>query len=635
MSILSPPGIRKSRIDIRDFGAVLDGVTDDSAAWNRAVTYANAQAAAGKRVPIYIPPGVTRIVTAPPMFLGAGALIGDGTHKSFIYVDPALSGAVFSWSEAWLSGSYPQAGNTLGISTEAAGPWVEGLTVFGDRSSTHEQNAFVMYDRVDCVMFREVEVFYMPGRAFWSGVTSAKSQSYMRESQFHNFRIYSSGNSATGAPCVELNSVGGVGTDATNEVEIRGLSIFAAYDKAVWIHNSGNGTVRLIRFFGLRIEGASAGVTGNDGLVIGDPASANAVRDISVTGFDGEMSYSGFAAVRITASSGATAPFNIYLQGSISTGSGDGISVDAGRLITIDLVGLSVSGTGIIVGPSTLVTGPVNIAARGNEGYWSYNIDATSLKWVQYPLYRTGNPQLASQATSGGGVVANFHDASAAGGSAVGTGAVDLQTIRTANTQTANAQFSTIAGGRLNQIGSSASGGMIPGGSGNVVNGIYSLAHGNSAADHGRTGTRVMADGTFSGAGEAQIVEQVMRGSVATAATFRLTADAAAAGSANVFNLVDNYGVTFTLRVHVHDQTAAGDYSWVVPNAMLTRDTGAASTLLTLGTPAIASRGTLTTVTVSATADTTNGGLNITVTPPAANTHTLHAVASLTGVEVH
>jgi hypothetical protein len=66
------------RINVKDYGALLDGSTDDSAAWNAAITRANTLSAAGVRVCIYMPAGISRIVTAPPQFSGAGCLLGDG-----------------------------------------------------------------------------------------------------------------------------------------------------------------------------------------------------------------------------------------------------------------------------------------------------------------------------------------------------------------------------------------------------------------------------------------------------------------------------------------------------------------------------------------------------------------------------
>ena len=626
------------RINVKDYGATLDGSTDDSAAWNAAVTRANTLSAAGTRVCIYMPAGISRIVTAPPQFSGAGCLLGDGPHKSFVLIDPALSGAVFAWGEAWSTGSYSHTGNTIDFTTETAGPYIQGFTFVGNRTAAAEQNVLVFYDRADYVLVRDVEFYYVPGRAIWSGVTQIKSQSYMRESEFWNIRAFMCGNATTSAPAIEFNSVGGSGTDATNEVNLHDVNIFASYNKGLWIHNAGSGTVRLIRINGLRIEGASGWTSpGGDSLVIGDPTTTGLVRDITVTGFDGEMGYPSYATVRIQAGASSVAPFNINIDGEIGSGRGDGVVIGAGSRIRLRLFGNSVSGTQLTVGPSTLVTGPIDIDANGNEAYWTYSIDSTSLQYVSAAVRRTGNPALASaNGTSAGGVVANVHDGSTAGGNPIGPNAVDLQQIRTANTQVPQAQYSAILGGRLNTVGASGTGSVVVGGSGHVLNAPYSRAAGNSAGDHARTVFDVYAGGQFSGAGDAQAFRTVMRGSVATAAAFRLTADNNAAGSTNCLNMLDNYGATFRIALHVRDGTTAGnEYSWVMPNAMLTRGSGAASTTLTLGTPLTLSQGsTLSGITVAATADTTNGCLQLQITPPGGNTHTIHAVAEISGVEV-
>jgi hypothetical protein len=166
--------------------------------------------------------------------------------------------------------------------------------------------------------------------------------------------------------------------------------------------------------------------------------------------------------------------------------------------------------------------------------------------------------------------------------------------------------------------------------------GSYSAASGGrQGIDYGRYGVLVYSDGIIAGQGDAQMTSTVFRGSGATAAAFRMTADGGGAGNFNCMNLIDNRAHGFSVRLHARDFTTAGtDYDWFLPQAMLSRDAGAASTVLTLGTPTVLSRGTVTGVAVTASADTTNGCLNLSFTPPTGNAHTWHAVARIEAIEV-
>ncbi len=137
--------------------------------------------------------------------------------------------------------------------------------------------------------------------------------------------------------------------------------------------------------------------------------------------------------------------------------------------------------------------------------------------------------------------------------------------------------------------------------------------------------------------GTAQACTKVLRATGATASAIRLTADGAAAGAANVVNLPSTAVGSYSLRITLTGldlTTPANTYSWSVPVAILSK-TGAAqsTTALALGTPVTLATNSWA-PTVSAVADTTNGGLNLSFTPPSGNTDTIHVVARVESVEV-
>ena len=262
------------RVNLLDYGpsgAQVDrsGNADASKALANAINTANAIMAKGQPACIYVPPGVYRIVSSPPSFARGGCIVGDGSSQSIINIDPEFQGDLFSWSEAWV------------VTTPA--PTIRGLTIRGSKSATHLQNAFVFYDRNDQVFMDDVDVLDLHGRALYSGVTKNAPQAYMRESHFRSLRFFNDG--AVGVPVIEFNSQGVGQGDATNEIQMSQVDIFGARGPSLVIRNNGDGSVRNITIFGLRIEGREDGTTAGDLMTIGDPKMSGNVSNITIFGF--------------------------------------------------------------------------------------------------------------------------------------------------------------------------------------------------------------------------------------------------------------------------------------------------------------------------------------------------------------
>jgi hypothetical protein len=346
------------------------GGEDASSALHAVVTAANEAMAKGEKACIYIPAGVYRINSAPPIFFRAGCIIGDGSSQSILKIDPEFSGDLFSWSEAW--------------EPTTPGPSAHGIGIIGSSETKNIQNAFVFYDRNDRVFFDDIEVNHVHGRALYAGTTKNAPQAYIRESHFRSLRFFRDG--APGVPVVEFSSIGNGDTDATNEISVSQLDIYGAADSGLVIRNQGNGKVRDLTFESLRIEGLESGDGKADLLDIGDLTSAGNVNNIRLTDVELIDPQRGTCAMRITAPPGMPVPYQITFQGLIGGGApyGDGLCIDAGRTSTFRFSGVHTLGKNIVIGPHV---GQIVLDGGGLELTWSFNIHPTSVDGVSRPIF--------------------------------------------------------------------------------------------------------------------------------------------------------------------------------------------------------------------------------------------------------
>ncbi len=485
---------------------------------------------------------------------------------------------------------------------------------------------------------------------------------YVRESKFTGLLFWQCGNA--NVPAVEINSIGPAGEDATNELSFYGLDVIGPTGQGLVIHNANASVpVRLIRFFGLRAEGG--GANAGDLVTIGDPTLTGNVNNIQIYGFESNNAATGYTALRFTAPSVAAQPYNILVEGTIPTSSGDGVHVDAGRQIRLRLSDVQAPlGKAITVGPSPLVGPNIEISGDGAETTWSYSVDPTSAQNVRTPGYPLlGNPATGiSRAITAGPPP----DGTSVGGSLRGTQAVDFQTSRIGSYQAATGPYSAILSGINNSAQSTATvqvggqgntnagyfgfggggqantitgfGGVLIGGTFNAESGAFSVVlGGNYATDRGRFGTVAYASGNFpsGAAGDAQLTANVLRASIASGGSGQLTADGAAAGSANVMNLTSGMAGTYHGYVTVRDTVTGAMYSFFIEFGAR-RPNSAASTAVTWQN--IVAKGgdsALANVTLSLRADTVNGGITLTAnnaTSPSGNP--LHLSFAPTGAEV-
>lgn len=177
-------------------------------------------------------------------------------------------------------------------------------------------------------------------------------------------------------------------------------------------------------------------------------------------------------------------------------------------------------------------------------------------------------------------------------------------------------------------------------GNNNLSGGNYAYAQGNSTDSRNNVGVQAFSgNGTIGiGArGRAQIETYVFTNTTSGSAAVQLTTDGAAAGSANIGNLGSAQASLFTAFCIVTDTVTSKSLTYTagVPlTSLIQRPTNAASTAVTLSVSGVVGGATTGTPPVlqaapTFTADTTNGGLNISYTPPVANTDLFYAVCQI------
>jgi hypothetical protein len=221
-------------------------------------------------------------------------------------------------------------------------------------------------------------------------------------------------------------------------------------------------------------------------------------------------------------------------------------------------------------------------------------------------------------------------DWSFVGGGSQNTASGSFSSVLGGGNCSATGSFAVNLGGAGNA--SSGFGSTNLGGNGNIANGTYSVAGGFSSANRS-IGSFAFASGSASRNGDAQAVLFVLRNATTDATPTVLTIGAGAAGTTNQVILPNNAAYHFRGSVIANVTGAANGAAWSFEGAIM-RGANAASTVL-IGAPVvnrIAASAGATAWTIAVTADTTNGGLAVTVTGAASTT--IRWVAKLETTEV-
>lgn len=249
------------------------------------------------------------------------------------------------------------------------------------------------------------------------------------------------------------------------------------------------------------------------------------------------------------------------------------------------------------------------------------------------PTFEYGSNGYFSQTNKGYPVV--FNQSCVIANSATGTSSGTSACVFGGESNTASGEASVTLGGTgLASTGFAAT--TI--GQNNTSTGVDSFVHGARGTDRGKFAADCLGGGQFVTQGDSQTCTEILQGTGATGSAIRLTSDGLTAGTINCMNLPNNTVFELKMEIVAFDHTTITNFaSWNDISGLLTRGANAASTavaLVSAAPPVSFSGGTLTGNAMSITADTINGCLNISWTPPTSNTDTWNVVARVQTVEV-
>lgn len=625
-------------VSMGQIGGIVTYGTDDSSAIADAVTFATTMATSTTPAVVYIPSGnyTVKAQTIPIISGVRVQIIGDGPYQSNIKIDPMYVGDVFSFQDSWLAG--PQEGfnfngPTVALTQDAVGSGIRDLGFTGDRTSTVQQNAIMFYDKTDFTLIQNVVGQYVNGYFIGAGILKDSTKAYIRESWFVNLRCFSCGRSSV--PNIEIRADGGGAGDIRYDI----IDIYAPYGPGFVIRATNSGGVSQVFGTALRVEGLEgnpAGIIG-DLIQIGDPVMVGTVSQITLLETQMVDPYAGYSDLHLVSTDIDHQPVGVFVSGSYGGGVpyGKAVTIDNGRLVTLNVQGgLFSLDTMFNVGPLANTSGQITVYADGTEATtWTYNIDSSIQNQVRFMTPgRYGTPSTVN-GTGTPWFALNTHDGSDTFGVAAGQGAVDLQTVRSAKTQVASGASSIVSGAFNTASGAQTT---ALGGSTNTASGTNGvIIGGQQAIDRGRWSNVCHASGRFASNGDAQRCVTELRCTSSTTADCTLTGDGAAAGSNNCINVPAGGAFSLSISLSAIDHNApSNNLSWVLPNGLLVRPTTAATTVWTAGTPVTASNGTGSAVVIASAADTTNGCLSLTLTPPGGNVDKWNSVARVETIEI-
>ena len=317
-----------------------------------------------------------------------------------------------------------------------------------------------------------------------------------------------------------------------------------------------------------------------------------------------------------------------------TSGRSDGSAAKTGAAEAVASGGYSVLSGGygntVNMGYATVGGGYGNLAGNSTAGGGATG-SYTTVAGGQNNQARNGDG-----ATVGGGS-GNYAQgfASTVGGGAFNTinSGIQWATISGGNNNIASGYYATVAGGKANS-GLAADYTTVSGGFTNTASATVSTVPGGRDALASTYGKLAYASGKSSVQGDAQFGLSVLRGATTLAGTARLTADGAAAGATNIANLPTNSAFLLNVNLAATDTASPHTVGLVAVYSVLIRQGAAAANTVVVDQTqhTLLADATILDTVIAISADTTNGGLNLTVTGSA--TTNLRWVATVQSAEV-
>lgn len=373
---------------LKDFGAMMDGVTDDDAAIAAWITYGNAN-----QVKLVAPAGFcvysgNYTITSALAFEGAGA-------RETIFVPTATQTGWFLSVDECSRKSNEVGGEkavlddgTIDLDLVNSNVILRGFSNVGDRDNVANQHGIRTLNRVDQMLMEDYNALALTGTGLSIGdeFTGGSDLALCRESVFRDVIIRQCG-SVTEPPFI-ISSGADVG-DATNNLYFYNFRIVYPYSAAVIQNKSPTFSLRRIRFFGIMIHGSGGfNQYGNIAQVADDVMRIEGrVRDIKMIGMNGNGSTESaavkYGVIRFAEVSGVS-PSYITIDGDTQSCDGHGYICDKIGVShfngTVDPS--SIAGNEVEFNANCVAAATVSYNVTGPQGGRSIAIDSTVERFI-------------------------------------------------------------------------------------------------------------------------------------------------------------------------------------------------------------------------------------------------------------
>lgn len=456
-----------------------------------------------------------------------------------------------------------------------------------------------------------------------------------------NMRLNLTGTATSGynliVPAIEKPYIVNNGSDGTITVKnATGSGVAVPSGKTMWVYNDGTNVTSPVSYLSTLALGAALGVSsgGTGAATLTGYVKGNGTSAMTASATVPTSDLTGTVAV----ANGGTALSSTPTNGQLLIGNGTNYTlatITAGSGITVT----NGSGTITIAASSTGLT-------NWTEGVNTSSPNATVPVVFFNATNAATNVDAAIVPKGTGAFSLAVADGTTTGGNKRGTNAVDLQTSRGSAAQvasgdasfavgssaTASGQYATVAGGN----GNTASGqyATVAGGRSNSADGVVSIVLGGAyGTTRGAIGLAHGSNPIANTLGLCQFRRFVLGRQTTDATATVLTANVSGGSATNQVNLPNNSAFFFRGSVIANVTGGGNTKGWTI-EGVIKRGASAAATSI-VGTATVTSNyadAGASTWAVTATADTTNGCLAITVTGQASTI--IRWVASIETTEV-
>lgn len=392
--------------------------TDDTAAFNRAITKMIASYTAGVRTVLYMPPGNYLIngagSTTLPTCDVPCSYEGAGPSQSTVTVGPGYTKtSLFNNHENWLGSDAPNSGGTVNTTSLLTNANFRNFAIVGFTELPTDVTAILLTGRNSGLGIANVSISYMPSclrAGILNGTTDTRAN--LQESDIYNLRCRLTGTATLPAVHITAQSTGGV-VSTPNNVNIVDMNIYASYADSLVIDATGTDTKNggNIKLVDVRVEGAlRRGSNGaGDLLRIGNSAAPSnaSMSGVSMLNMNliGPIADTAtptyYCALRIASRyvSNVLAR-NINLNS--ASGGSNAVCVDGGSNIQIDVGKITSALYDFTVGASPTVGTNISLSAPDDPSINSplrWSIDSSSLaniitniRTLNNTIYAPGQP---------------------------------------------------------------------------------------------------------------------------------------------------------------------------------------------------------------------------------------------------